>query len=325
MSTSFHDAIGARSSVKELFNAHLEAPAGFAPASFSPRLIKRLTERMYEPELARGPQPAEGKDHISKLFKRLDDGPSIDEPTPVTVTGVFYPAVLLTPGIWDRPEPGEGAKAIDWRDPLQDWLFSGFEKWAPSWDLNASDGDDQPFFGQLGYEDEAFSLLVIVTGPTAGRLRERLLGAEEMVCNVELTCVLINRRSARENLPARMAEWGKTFDYCLLVDLAKGHRIDRSGTADPYSAYLWECVAPKEWLQDKDVPEIVDSFFVWEHADLANRDACVYGLDNLAHKHRYIEERFGDLELIQKSVSIVPGEPRLDTESFYAVVERGPG
>ena len=43
------------------------------------------------------------------------------------------------------------------------------------------------FFGQLGHEDEAFSLFVKVTGPRAGRLREKLLAADEMVCNVELT------------------------------------------------------------------------------------------------------------------------------------------
>lgn len=312
------EAIRGDSSIPQLLTAHLRAQASFAPG------MSRLAEELWVSELSRGPQPAPGTDHISKLLERLSEGPSLEKPELVTVTGVFYPAMLLTPGIWDRPEPGEGADPIEWRTPLQDWLFSGFEQWAPSWDLNTSDDEDQPFFGQLGHEDEAFSLLVIVTGAKAGRLREKLLAADEMVCNVELTGALIHRSHARAKLPPRMAQWGKTFDYCLRVDLAQGHEIDRDGVADPYSGYLWECVAPKQWVQDKDVPELTDSFFVWEHTDFASPESRAYGLDTLKHKHAYIEERFGELELVQKSAPVVPGEPVLGTESFYAVVERGP-
>ncbi|HEU5065359.1 MAG TPA: hypothetical protein VFT86_05660 [Gaiellaceae bacterium] len=318
-SSETHVAIGGESNVNELLTAHLRAPAGFAPG------MSRDADALWVSELSRGPRPATGEGHISKLLERLNEEPSFDRPEFVTVSGVFYPAVLLTPGIWDRPGPGEGAQAPKWRTPLQDWLFSGFEQWAPSWDLNASGGDDQPFFGQLGHEDEAFSLLVIVTGPQAGRLREKLLAADEMVCNAELTGALIHRKHARAKLPPRMEEWGKSFDYCLRVDLSQDHRIERSGVADPYSGYLWECVAPKQWVQDKDVPELTDSFFVWEHTDFASPESRAYGLDTLEHKHAYIEERFGELELVQKSAPIVPGEPVLGTESFYAVVERGPG
>jgi hypothetical protein len=291
-------------------------------ASFS-GVVDELTDALLMPELPPSHQPATEEDHISKLLERLNEEPSFDKPEPVTVTGVFYPAVLLTPGIWDRPDAGEGAKPIEWRTPLQNWLYSGFEQWAPSWDLNTSDGDDQPFFGQLGHEDEAFSLLVIVTGAKAGRLRETLLAADEMVCNVELTGALIHRSHASANLPTRMEDWGKTFDYCLRVDLSQDHQIARAGVADPYSGYLWECVAPKQWVRDKDVPELTDSFFVWEHTDFASPESRAYGLDTLEHKHAYIEERFGELELVQKSAPIVPGEPVLATESFYAVVEHG--
>jgi hypothetical protein len=318
MSTSERDVGTGSGPVNEVFNAALAAPGGFSGA------IDELDYALLMPEMPSSQRPATGEDHISKLLKRVNEDPPFDKPELVTVTGVFYPAVLLTPGLWDRPDPGEGAKPIQWRTPLQDWLFSGFEQWAPSWDLNTSDGDDHPFFGQLGHEDEAFSLLVIVTGPKAGRLREKLLAADEMVCNVELTGVLIHRSQAGAILPPRMRDWEKKFDYCLLVDLAQEHRIDRVDVADPYSGYLWECVAPKQWMQGKDVPDLRDSFFVWEHTDFANPESRAYGLDTLEHKHTYIAERFGELELVQKSAPIVPGDPLLSTKSFYGVVERGP-
>ena len=73
----------------------------------------------------------------------------------------------------------------------------------------------------------------------------------------------------------------------------------------------------------KEAPEIVDSFFVWEHTDFSNGPAREYGLEALAHKHAYIERHFGELELIQKSGPVVPGEPTLATASFYSVLERG--
>jgi hypothetical protein len=317
--TSPAGTIGAETGVNEVFNAHLRAPAGFSPA------LKRLADELWVPELSRGPRPVEAEEHVSELLARLKKGPVLESPELITVSGVFYPAVLMTPGIWDRPESGEGASQVRWRTPLQDWLFSGFEEWAPSWDINMREGDaDRPFFGQLGHEDEAFSLLVVITGPKAGLVREKLLGDAEMVCNVELTCWLIHRSHARAMVPRRMRTWGKTFDYCLLVDLTQGHRIERDDANDPYSGYLWECVAPKEWFRGKDVPELVDSFFVWEHTDFASPLARDYGLDALAHKQAYIEERFGELELVQKSAPIVPGQPLLATERFYTVIENGP-
>jgi hypothetical protein len=303
--------------VDEFLTQSVVARRGFAS------VLGDLAEDLRIPELPRSPQPATGRDHISKLFKRVNDGPSIDRPELVTVSGVFYPAVLLTPGIRAGSDPVEGAKEIVWRTPLQRWLFSGFEEWAPSWDLNTPDGDDQPLFGQLGYEDEAYSLLVIVTGPRAGHVREKLLEAGEMVSNVELTGALIHRSHVEAQLPKGL-DWENKFDYCLGVNLSQGHRIERAGPADPYSGYLWECVVPKQWMQGRDVPEFTDSFFVWEHTDFASTDSQDYGLDALKHKHGYIEERFGELQLVQKSAPIVPGDPVLDTKSFYTVLERGP-
>jgi len=318
MSASQTEAGTSGDRLDEFLGQTLSTRRGFAG------VMDDLDQRLRIPELPQSPQPATGTDHISRLFERVNEGPSLARPELVTVAGVFYPAVLLTPGIRAGTGLGEGAEPIDWRTPLQSWLFSGFSEWAPSWDLNASDGDDQPFFGQLGYEDEAYSLFVVITGPGAGRLRQKLLAADEMVCNVELSGALIHRSHYEANLPPGIKDLEKKFDYCLGVDLSKGHRIERAGVADPYSGYLWECVAPKQWVQGKDVPELTDSFFVWEHTDFASPESRAYGLDTLNHKHAYIEERFGELALVQKSAPIVPGEPVLGTESFYAVIERGP-
>jgi hypothetical protein len=310
--------ISGKTSVPDLLTGHL--PTGFSPA------LDSLFEDLFNPGLARGPRHVDVEDHVSGLLAWLEEQPSLESPKLVTVRGVFYPAVLMTPGLWERSDAGEGGPEIQWRTPLQDWLFSGFEQWAPSWNLNASvqDNADRPSFAQIGHEDEAFSLLVVVTGPEAGAIPQKLLQSDEMVCNVEITGGLIYRGHLRDAMPARMRTWGKKFDYCLLVDLSKDdNAIERTGAADPYSGYLWECVAPKEWLRGKDTPEIVDSFFVWEHTDFASGPAREYGLEALAHKHAYIERHFGELELIQKSGPVVPGEPTLATESFYSVLERG--
>ena len=234
----------------------------------------------------------------------------------------------MTPGLWERSDAGEGGPEIQWRTPLQNWLFSGFEQWAPSWNLNTSldDSTDRPSFAQVGHEDEAFSLLVVVMGPGAGAVSHELLKGDEMVCNVEITCGLISRGHLRDAMPARMRTWGKKFDYCLLVDLSKDdNEIKRTGVADPYSGYLWECVAPKEWLRGKEAPEIVDSFFVWEHTDFSNGPAREYGLEALAHKHAYIERHFGELELIQKLVRSCPASrrSRLRRSTRFSSAARG--
>jgi hypothetical protein len=302
--------VASESRVDELFAEHL----------------RHMRDELWAIALSHTAMDAPGaQNHVSELRARLEKQPIPAAPELVTVRGVFYPAVLMTPGIWDRPESGEAAPSTEWRSALQNWLFSGFEEWAPSWDINVSsdDGNGGPIFGQLGHGDEAFSLLVAVTGTDAGKLRDELIGEGEMACSVELQCSLVHRRHARATVPKRMRTWGKTFDYCLLVNLDEGHRIERIDAAEPYSGYLWECVSPREWLGEKEVPDLIDVFFIWEHADFTRQEARDYGLDALAHKHAYIERRFGDLALVQKSAPIVPGTPLLATESFYGLVGHG--
>jgi hypothetical protein len=277
-----------------------------------------LSTYMRGESLAAGSTTRRRVEGIETLRRGLETGPILKEPELRTIRGVFYPAVLLSPGLWERDE--EDSRKFAWRDPLQQWLFSGFVEWAPSWDLNTTDGAgrDRPFFGQIGYTDEAFSLLVAISGEEAPSVRRRLLGQDEMVCNVEVTGTLVHRRHAGP-IKQSMRPWGKTFDYCLRVDLGEdGHRIERTDEDDPYSGYLWQCVAPKDWLAG--TPAIRDVFFLWEHTDLASRSARDYGVAALAHKYSYVEERFGELEVVQKSTDALPGTPLLETDSFFAMI-----
>jgi hypothetical protein len=308
MSAPASVAIGGDTRVDAVFNGHLD----------------HISQKLWEYAISRPTTRAKDRT-VASLRERLAKGPILDRAERVSVGGVFYPAVLMTPGLWDRAEAGEAAAPIPWRTPLQEWLFAGFEEWAPSWDINTTSGADaeRPLLGQLGHDDEAFSLLVVVKGPGAGNVRDELLAEGEMVCNVELRGSLVHRRQARAALSPRARRWGKTFDYCLVVDLERGDSIERTETTDPYSGYLWECVSPREWLGEKDVPDLIDAFFIWEHTDFANPDAREYGMDALVQKRRYVERRFGELALIQKSAPIVPGDPLLAIESFQTLIQHG--
>ncbi len=46
-----------------------------------------------------------------------------------TYEGVFFPALLLCSGWWERDRRATLADEVDWRSDLQHWLFSGFEQW----------------------------------------------------------------------------------------------------------------------------------------------------------------------------------------------------
>jgi hypothetical protein len=70
------------------------------------------------------------------------------------------------------------------------------------------------------------------------------------------------------------------------------HRVElhTNEHVELYSGYLWKCVCPKIFLDKKD-PQLVHSYFAWEHTNFANRDAINYNLDALDHKLVYIAEK----------------------------------
>ena len=90
-------------------------------------------------------------------------------PLLIRVRGTLFPAALLTEGWWERKQKTSGPLNIEWKNPLQQWLFRGFDLWAPSWDIcwGAADPKQETkryYIAQLTEGDEADSLPVII-GP----------------------------------------------------------------------------------------------------------------------------------------------------------------
>jgi hypothetical protein len=274
--------------------------------------------------------PAFGKETVEDLRTKLLRGAKLKQPVPITVTGTLFPCALLTTGWWDTNNKID--KHIEWRNKVQEWLFHGFDLWGPSWDFtwgfdHWEESQTRDYFiAQLGDGDEANSLPVLIPNSKAQRLREDLhkWGGVE----AEITCVLGHRDHFTRNFDASLIElYRRAPDYCLWIDEDdKKHGIHPTREhTDVYSGYLWKCVAPKQWLIDGK-PSIKDVYFVWEHANWASTDTVAYSLEALEQKEAYIQHRFGDgdLVLLQKSSSLVPGEPLWKDQEFYAMLRRNP-
>lgn len=105
---------------------------------------------------------------IGTLRAKLTSSKILSEPQLVTVEGAFVASLLLTSGWWERREKAK-ARQLNWREPLQEWLYRGFEEWGPSWNISMSPDRraNDYLFGQLGVIDEVNSLPVIVQGEKA--------------------------------------------------------------------------------------------------------------------------------------------------------------
>jgi hypothetical protein len=94
----------------------------------------------------------------------------------MTVEGTFYPSALLTSGWWNKKSAA--LRKIRWRDGIQEWLFRGFEEWAPSWDFtwdweNRGPAQTPYVVAQLAEGDEANSIPVILPLSRAKWIGER--------------------------------------------------------------------------------------------------------------------------------------------------------
>src|SRR4029077_2425176 len=78
---------------------------------------------------------AESVGTIRDLREQLKKGDALAKPVLIKVRGTLFPAALLTEGWWERRQQGAASLAIEWKNPLQRWLFKGFDLWAPSWDI----------------------------------------------------------------------------------------------------------------------------------------------------------------------------------------------
>lgn len=268
-----------------------------------------------------------GEETVEDLRVKLSLKPQ-NELIPITVTGTLFPSALLSSGWWEKKSI-EIRRPTIWRNGLQKWLFNGFDAWGPSWDFTW-DMDQweksrmrKYFIAQLANGDEANSLPVLIPHAKAQQVQEQLLkwGGFE----AKVTCVLGHRKHFGDRFDADLTEYGGLLDYCLWLDEDdKTHQVTSAGTTDFYSGYLWKCLAPKRLIVD-DKLSLEDVYFVWEHANYADKDAMAYHLQALEAKKNYIETKHDeDLVLIQKSSSLIPGDPHWTAQEVYAMFVRNP-
>jgi hypothetical protein len=247
---------------------------------------------------------------------------SIDPKSEYTIRlrGVFYPGPLLMPGWWEHRQSSGGTLDAEqqYRDKLQEWLFQGFRQWGPSWDFTSTlDHPDRLLVAQLGRGDEANSLPLIIPGGKAEDLRGLL--QSRIVFEAEVCAAVIHRSVfAGDERRASLGQWSDQFDYFLIMDdQNRNHSITFVRDAVSYSGYLWQCLAPRAWINRAEDATLKDVYFIWEHTDMANEDAVRYNLDSLARKAEYIRALRGDLVMVQKSSKLVPGEPAVPGIAFY--------
>jgi hypothetical protein len=278
----------------------------------------------------RGPVP------IKTVREKLAAAPPLRKATQLTVSGTFFPAVLLYAGWWERLRQ-DPRKKPEWHDDLQAWLFAGFEQWGPSWDFSVEGSEESGnyLFGQIGEGDEANSLPVIVPPSKAERIYEQISGGKR-VFDVRATGSLCHRTHLVDKEVRQKAdEWGETFDYFILLDEDNpAHHVSPlAGRPVMYSGYLWQCFAPSKWIIKQraeglgreafviERPRLNKVYFIWEHTDFTKPDAVEYNLDSLERKRDFLKARVDDdLVLLQKSSEVVPGRPILDRKTFYEYV-----
>lgn len=166
-----------------------------------------------------GGASAESVGTIKDLRERLAEVGQLNEPLDIKVRGTLFPAALLTAGWWERSRAVKSL-AIPWKNPLQAWLFKGFDLWAPSWDVcwGAVDPKDQSkeyYIAQLTEGDEADSLPVIVGRERAVRLSHEF---SESWGGFEATIVgrLGHRYQFEQKLPSN--EKRSALDFYISVD-----------------------------------------------------------------------------------------------------------
>jgi hypothetical protein len=266
---------------------------------------------------------AESVGTIRDLREQLKKGDGLDKPVLIKVRGTLFPAALLTEGWWERRQLGAASLAIEWKNPLQRWLFKGFDLWAPSWDIcwghvDTKQAAKRYYIAQLTEGDEADSLPVIIGTEKAKRLADEFKdswGGFEVV----IVGMLGHRWQFEKKLPKNVKR--EPTDYYISVeDDKRRHTISRipAGT-DLYSGYLWKLLAPEEWMKGEQMLGLNQVYFVWEHTNFVAKEAVQYNLDALEHKEGLIAKQHpgSKLILLQKSHAIVPGDPKWTVDKFY--------
>jgi hypothetical protein len=270
-------------------------------------------------------------EQVERLRFKLLHGVKLPKPIRITVRGTLFPCALLTSGWWER-HVGDVRVGEDWDDKVQQWLFNGFDLWAPSWDftwaIEAARTDQAPtrFVAQLGTGDEADSLPVFLAPELARRLAPHF-SADWGGVEAEVTGLLGHRRHFKRRYKDADS-FGGMLDFCLWVeDHPPRHRVDipkGNPATELYSGYVWKCVAPLEkWLHRRPL-SLRDVYFIWDHTNFAKKSAVAYSLEALEHKERYIERQIGGpLVLLQKSSGLVAGECKFSPTEAYDIIIRG--
>ena len=261
---------------------------------------------------------------IRQLRAALKEGKKgLEKPLLIKVRGTLFPAALLTEGWWERKQERKNAPKIEWKNPLQEWLFRGFDLWAPLWDIcwGATDPKDPSrsyHIAQLTEGDEADSLPVVM-GPDKAKIVDEWFLNSWGGLDVDVIGRLGHRFQFDKKLPKTMRR--NPLDYYISVeDGNRRHKIiPRTEKTDLYSGYLWKVVAPQEWLENERMLSLNQVYFIWEHTNFVEKQAVEYNLEGLAHKEGLIakQHRGSNLILLQKSHDIVPGTPAWSVERFY--------
>ncbi len=245
-----------------------------------------------------------GDIEAGELKDKLKSKSVLKRPTLLTVKGHFFPSALLSFGWWERVNKHLESD-IKWKDPvLQRWLFTGFEQWAPSWDLNDW-SDEKPFklIGQIGENDEADSIPVLIKSERkAKEVREQMV--QRVVANANVRGLLCHESHLRswylDNLDERDTAFLETIKemtsaqyYLILLDQVESHKVDiLDKKVDFYSGYIWQCWSPKEWVPSNPYDtHLPGAYFLWEHTNLAQPDVIKYGVDSLHRKVHYLNKR----------------------------------
>ncbi|GAC1489469.1 MAG: hypothetical protein NVS2B11_14860 [Acetobacteraceae bacterium] len=283
----------------------------------------------------------------AKLKKHLGKGKRLKEAKKVKVLGHFFAGTLLTPGWWERQK--SDLLQIDWKDnSLQNWLFSGFEQWAPSWDISEERSTKSiKLMAQIGTSDEADSIPVIIKSE---KIVNRIRGdmGNELVMEAVVTGMLCLAENLQSSLgPKCYALISKLLGskrHVIIVDDEHQCSVERKSKSPVayYSGYPWQCVAPREVVQPGVAlaMDIEKSYFLWEHTNFADRDVIQFNLDSLSRKRAFVGDRLrrltwdgqdlsGDLVLLQRLMSetklrgepVEEEQPAIKVGEFYQMFD----
>jgi hypothetical protein len=269
---------------------------------------------------------------VKVLRDRLKEDPGrLLQPIEITISGTLFTCALLTSGWWDRP-PDQQIDVARMAG-FQRWWFHGFDHWAPSWNIswrNVSGTLLDHVITQIGYEDEADSLPLLIPGErtsdVANMLDPRWGGME---AEARGWLGHWSHYKGIHNRAQVIQQFEGLLDYCIWIDTdawKKGEHFVRPLKeaesvlrTDTYSGYLWRCVSPKAAMPRRQdgtpTPEMIslnNVYFLWDHTNFADEKAVECSLKQLEKKEEFLRSMgVDDLVLIQKSSDLVGGAPLL--------------